>query len=514
MKECFGKVFLSVFLALLFAFGFSDEAQAVIPVTDTPSTAKTIKQWFTEVAESKTVVSTMQTIQKTSSAIGTAKKSVSEYVLKNKEKIEEKLAKVKKYKEKAEKYKAEYEKYKKQLDENIAKAKELKEQAEAGIETAKETAEAAKDAAGSAIDAAKDKVGGAIDTAKDKVGISSDSEQSENITEPSANNDEGATAEVDNSVNVNLTPTSSRTAFNGGEGQTVNTVKENTAPVSDISLVLSKDELNTFNNLSNKKTLSAEENTQLNMLKSKISQAQNLNTSGINISKAVVKAPTNAEIKTIEKNQPTAVKPAVTQPTAVKPAVTQPTAVKPAERMQLRKAFTTSSLHQAETLMFAKVELLNLPDGGTDSNETVIIPQALAMYCGLNSGDALESGKVDECLLKLNKEKQSAQLFSGSDAPKVYNQAMAQYVAASIAEAYKARQDADSFEENFIDAVDFASETTAQDVYDNIVELNKAIDMQMNGLLKVFSSQLAVQSLYNYGGYGFVPLEEEGGEDE
>ena len=82
-----------------------------------------------------------------------------------------------------------------------------------------------------------------------------------------------------------------------------------------------------------------------------------------------------------------------------------------------------------------------------------------------------------------------------------------------MAEAYKARQDADSFEENFIDAVEFAPELDAQAVYDNIVELNKAIDMQMNGLLKVFSSQLMVQSLYNYGSYSFVPAES-GDEDE
>ena len=533
MKKCFGKRFLGVFLALLFFNLASSDVHAQAVVTDTQSTGRTVKQWFTEVQESKTVVATMQTVQKTSSAIGTAKKTVSEYVIKNKEKIEEKLAKIQEYKEKAEKYKAEYEKYKKQLDENIAKAKELKEQAEAGIEAAKETAEAAKEAAGSAVDAAKDKVGGAVDAAKDKAGISSDTEQAEEMakdastdetsteegakatdaavetptnnaaTEPAAGADGKTAAEGNNAADS--TPTSSRTAFSGAESQNANTLKEGSSSNMDLSSVLSTEELSTFNSLSNKKTLSAEENAKLNVLKSKISEAQSLkatdtNTSSANISKAVVGAPAGTEVKAIEETTTNAI---------AKPAVTKPAVTTPTERTQLRKAFTTSSLHQSETLMFAKVELLNLPDGGTDSNETVIIPRALAMYCGINSGDALEAGKVDDCLLRLNKERQSAQLFSGSDAPRVYNQAMAQYVAASMAEAYKARQDADSFEENFIDAVDFASEPTAQDVYDNIVELNKAVDMQMNGLLKVFSTQLAVQSLYNYGSYSFVPEEGE-----
>ena len=278
-----------------------------------------------------------------------------------------------------------------------------------------------------------------------------------------------------------------------------------------MSSILTKEEQETFNKLESKGTLSAEETLKLNALKEKMSQIQ-ANSSEIKISPAVSNVPTT--VRDIMPQESTSAN--VSQPnvTTVKEApataVTKPAITAPKEGIQLRKAFTTSSLHQSEPLMFAKVEMLNLPDGGTDANGTVIIPKALAMYCGLNSGDALEAGKIDECLLRLNKERQSAQLFSGSDAPKVYNLAMAQYVAASMAEAYKARQDADSFEENFIDAVDFASEPTAQDVYDNIVELNKAIDMQMNGLLRVLSTQLAVQSFYNYGGYRFVPAEADG----
>ncbi|MFR8205209.1 MAG: hypothetical protein ACLU99_01905 [Alphaproteobacteria bacterium] len=42
---------------------------------------------------------------KTSAAIGDAKKSVSEYVIKNKEKAEEKLKKLNEYKKQAEEYK-------------------------------------------------------------------------------------------------------------------------------------------------------------------------------------------------------------------------------------------------------------------------------------------------------------------------------------------------------------------------------------------------------------------------
>lgn len=445
MKNCLRKKFLIVFLTGLFVFAVSGEALAQAVVSDTQSTGKTVKQWFTEVKESKTVVGTMDTVKKTSSAIGTAKKSVSEYVLKNKQKIEAKIAKVKEYKEKAEKYKAEYDKYKKQLDENIAKAKELKEQAEAGIETAQDTVSAAREAAGGAMDAA----GAAVDAAKDKAGLGEEEKAVETVSPSTSENENTAAAETAVSE---IVPESSRKAF-GTPGTAVVSPK-------------------------------VTETTVAPALK------------------------TGDETVSAVDARPTVVK-STAAPAAdavMQKAVTVPQVV-PAEKTRLRKAFTTSSLHRGETLAFAKTEMLNLPDGGTDSNGTVIIPQSLAMFCGLSANDALSPGVLDECLLKLNKERQSAQLFSGSDAPKIFNRALAQYVAAGIAEAYKARQDAESFEENFIDAVDFASEPTAQDVYDNIVELNKAVDMEMNGLLKIFSTQLAAQALYNYHGYTFVPEE-------
>lgn len=495
MRKCFRKKILSVFLVLLSIIEGIAVAHAQAIVSDTQSTAKTIKQWFTEVKESKTVVSTMQTIQKTNAAIGTAKKSVSEYVLENKEKLEEKIAKVQEYKRNAEEYKKEYDAYKKQLDENIAKAKELKEQAETGIETAKETASAAKDAASSAIDAAQDKVG--ISSEGEEPGSSAPSEVSENATsandtkvletnstpEQALEKPEVAVSVAPETATINLTP--NRLPFDSTkeEEKEIN-VDTNSMPT------LNKEEGATSNS-SESKEMSIISDTPIKEVKDINVKT---NTTAITTSPAV--SSSIVEKKVLDQE-------------AVEPLMQTPSVTAPNKSIQLRKAFTTSSLHQSEKLMFAKVEMLNLPDGGTDSNGTVIIPKTLAMYCGLSSSEALEAGKLDECLLRLNKERESAQLFSGSDAPKVYNQAMAQYVAASMAEAYKARQDAESFEENFIDAIDFAPEPTAQDVYDNIVELNKAIDMQMNGLLRVLSSQLMVQSLYNYGSYSFVPEEAE-----
>lgn len=478
MKKCFRKKILSVFLVPLSIIMVAEQAQAQAIVSDSQSTIKTIKQWFTEVKESKTVVSTMQTIQKTNAAIGTAKKSVSEYVLANKEKLEEKIAKVQEYKKKAEAYKEEYDNYRKQLDENIAKARELKEQAETKINSAKET-----------ISDAKSSAEGVLAQAKEKVGLPA---------EPEVSDDAILGADVPSTqgqnVAISVAPESSvggqlpsRMAFEKAEeknfSETSKSVKASQETAQKIDSLSEDEKTSTSTDISSQTQAVGERNTTTSIFGKPA------------VSSSIVKKGTLTE--------------GVIQPITDTPAVTAPV-----KSIQQRKAFTISSLHKTESLMFAKVEMLNLPDGGTDANGVVIIPKALAMYCGLSSGDALEAGKVDECLQKLNKERNSAQLFSGSDAPKVYNLAMAQYVAASIAEAYKARQDADSFEEKFVDAIDFAPEPTTQDVYDNIVELNKAIDMQMNGLLRVFSTQLAIQSLYKYRDYAFAPKEDKGEENE
>lgn len=543
MEKGFWKKLLRGFLAFLYIGFCAEEVQAQAVVTDTQSTGKTVKQWFTEVKESKTVVGTMQTVQKTSTAIGTAKKSVSEYVVANKEKLEEKIAKVQEYQKKAEEYKKEYDQYKKQLDENIAKAKELKEQAEDGVETAKETASATKEVAGSTLDAAKEKAGISTDKGQEeKVDAGAEVEaDTTDVTDAATDTNESVLTDIRTNTKkedaIETDPTSSRIPFEGDNTGTdaagtdaagtdaagtdaagtdaAGTKIEMTN--NELSSILTEEEKNTFNQLESKDSLSEEETQKLNALKAKIVQTQDKNSSrtATTASKATDAETAIMEAKIDKLQEKATIDSAKTKEAKdiLPTATAKPSVVVPTERIQLRKAFTTSSFHRSETLMFAKVAMLNLPDGGTDVNGTINIPKALSLYCGLNSGDVLETGKLDDCLLKLNKERQSAQLFSGSDAPKVYNQTLAQYVAASMAEAYKARQDADSFEENFIDAVDFAPEVDAQAVYDNIVELNKAIDMQMNGLLKVFSSQLMVQSLYNYGSYSFVPTED-GDEDE
>ena len=184
-----------------------------------------------------------------------------------------------------------------------------------------------------------------------------------------------------------------------------------------------------------------------------------------------------------------------------------PTSKMVAPKTGLRKAFTTSSLRRHEDLAFAIA--LEMEDDGTDANGTFIISQYLSLYCGLNSKTALEEGRLSECLLKLNKEIRSPQADSRMEAPKMYNLALAETAAVTMAEAFKAKNDLESFDANVIDPIDLAPEIDAQAVYDNIVEMNKAIDNVMNGMIRLHATRLQLETLKGYGSYGFVPPEEE-----
>lgn len=143
-------------------------------------------------------------------------------------------------------------------------------------------------------------------------------------------------------------------------------------------------------------------------------------------------------------------------------------------------------------------------DGGVDENGTYLIPRTIAKKCDLNSKSGQEKDAMDNCLVKLNDEATQAQAYVASEPLKTYNQGLKELAAAYIAEGYKAQNDADAFQEKVIDPISTALAPTTMDIYANIVEMNKAIATNVNNLLKLHSSALALATYKNYGDYKFV----------
>ena len=170
-------------LVLLLSLIYPQVSSAIVPTADVPGTiqaATEVGNTINNVKESATQVSQYQ---KTMAAIGTAKKSVSEFISNQKEKLQKKLEKIEEYKKKAEEYKAKALSYKAEAEERVAyykekaesaveTAKEYKEKAENAVETAKEYKETAEDMYSTVKDTvenADEIVGGVTDSVENKV---------------------------------------------------------------------------------------------------------------------------------------------------------------------------------------------------------------------------------------------------------------------------------------------------------------------------------------------------------
>ena len=483
-----------------------------------------------------------------SAAIGTAKKTMSELKTAYETKVKAKMEKIQKYADKAKEYKKKFDNYKAQLDTAIDKAKDLKDKVEDGIDKAKDL----KDKVQDGIDTVKSKT----DSIKDKVGDSTDDAVDENIIEdtkdetPSettldakptipedakpavrqpfveANVDEDTSNEVSaqdsSEENLEQSKENAGEEVNEEDGGEENVdastqteqADENTTPVENDGTELLPMNKRLATDLSVKSEVVmtplkfdagnqsiVEDKVETSKIKKDI-QIKGIDKAVANINK---EKPDN-KLEDVK-----AVKSQIVNSGKLNNKIEDVKAINPKktlqERSSLRKIFKSSSLQYSEKFAFAKIEAM--PDGGIDANDTLIVPEKLAMFCNLSSEDAQSGGNMENCLLELNQERTAPQADSPYDAPTIYNIAMAQYAAASIAEAFKALNDAESFEEKVVEPIDFAEEPTAQDVYSNIVEMNKSVDQQMNGLLKIYSAQLVTKTIKNFGDYIFLPPEEE-----
>ena len=144
--------------------------------------------------------------------------------------------------------------------------------------------------------------------------------------------------------------------------------------------------------------------------------------------------------------------------------------------------------------------MLSTPDGGIDKEGTRIFPKSLAMVCQASSNEYEE---IPKCWVKLNKQIKSLSPESSLDGTKTFNSSIREHASLYIAEAIKAKRDAEDFSFKVIDPIKYATTSTTIDDYSIIIEMNKAIVTSMNGLLKVYSTKLSLDTHKNYKDYVF-----------
>ena len=139
--------------------------RAQIPTLDIPGTIQAATEVGNTLNNVKESITQVEQYQKTMSAIGTAKKTVTEFITNQKEKLQEKMEKIQEYKERVEEYKVKAEAYKAEIEDRVNQAKEKIDEVKDTVDEAKDKINEVKDQA----ESIKGQVSDVIDAAKSKV---------------------------------------------------------------------------------------------------------------------------------------------------------------------------------------------------------------------------------------------------------------------------------------------------------------------------------------------------------
>ena len=139
--------------------------RAQIPTLDIPGTIQAATEVGNTLNNVKESITQVEQYQKTMSAIGTAKKTVTEFITNQKEKLQEKMEKIQEYKERVEEYKVKAEAYKAEIEDRVNQAKEKIDEVKDTVDEARDKVNEVKDQA----ESIKGQVSDVIDAAKSKV---------------------------------------------------------------------------------------------------------------------------------------------------------------------------------------------------------------------------------------------------------------------------------------------------------------------------------------------------------
>lgn len=139
--------------------------RAQIPTLDIPGTIQAATEVGNTLNNVKESITQVEQYQKTMSAIGTAKKTVTEFITNQKEKLQEKMEKIQEYKERVEEYEVKAEAYKAEIEDRVNQAKEKIDEVKDTVDEARDKINEVKDQA----ESIKGQVSDVIDAAKSKV---------------------------------------------------------------------------------------------------------------------------------------------------------------------------------------------------------------------------------------------------------------------------------------------------------------------------------------------------------
>ena len=530
--------FLMLLLGMLLVPAVS---RAQIPTADIPGTIQAATEVGNTLNNVKESITQVEQYQKTMSAIGTAKKTVSEFIANQKEKLQEKVEKFQEYTQRAKEFVATAEAYKAEAQKM---ANEVKEQAENIKDQATDTFDSIKDTANEVKDQAeniKDQVTDTIDMAKDKV-TGAKEQMDEACADPESEACSQATEAYNQAITAldakeqteNSAVASAQAATAAGMAAeivdtpvtqpsrqpiagTVAAIAEKakmTSAATDVSETsaqtaasstaqheaVSAAEAAVAAGMATKADSTAEKTTAtsaISAVKAALTQAAESAAK----TKAVSAVSQDASVseQTIKQGANTAVE-------AVSPATTLEAA--PAVQRPRRATFKTSSgygfIRQTYPLAFASLSLdIGESQGGVTVDNVLVVPEAVSLECNLNFEDAAEDGQMDACLRSINTKALSRVSEDVSraeieNAEKALSNGLAEYMAAAYFEAMNIYNESITFKNNVIDPAITAEVPDVQTAWKYALDVSTSMGTRINDLSRLWSRSLATEAYRMY----------------
>ena len=536
------------FMLLLGVLAIPAVVRAQIPTLDIPGTIQAATEVGNTLNNVKESITQVEQYQKTMSAIGTAKKTVTEFITDQKEKLQEKMEKIQEYKERVEEYKAKAEAYKAEIEDRVNKAKEK-------IDEVKDTVNEVKDTVTSTVDEAKDKINevkdqaesikgqvtGAISAAKDKVAGAKEQmdeacadpeseackqateaynqavtaldakEQTENsavasaqaaaaagmaaeivdtpVTQPSRQPIAGTVAAIAEKAKM----TSAATDVSETSAQTAASSTAQHEAVSAADAAVAADMASKADSAAGKTTATSA----ISAVKAALTQAAESAAKTKDVS--AVSQDVSASEQAVKQDANTAVE-------AVSP--TAPLKAAPAVQRPTRATFKTSSgygfAHQTFPLAFASLSLdIGESQGGVTANNVLVVPESISLECNLNFEDAAEDGQMDACLRSINTKalsrvSEDVSKVEIEDAEKALTNGLAEYMAAAYFEAMNIYNESITFKNNVIDPAITAEVPDVQTAWKYALDVSTSMGTRINDLSRLWSRSLATEAYRMY----------------
>ena len=544
--------FLMLLLGMLLVPAIS---RAQIPTADIPGTIQAATEVGNTLNNVKESITQVEQYQKTMSAIGTAKKTVSEFIANQKEKLQEKVEKIQEYKERVEEYKAKAEAYKAEIEDRVNQAKEKIDEAKDKVNEVKEQAEDIKNQVTSTIDGAKDKlnevkdqaesikgqVTSAISAAKDKVAGAKE-QMDEACADPESEACSQATEAYNQAVTAldakeqteNSAVASAQAAAAAGMAAeivdtpvtqpsrqpiagTVAAIAEKAKMTSAATDVSETSAQTAASSTAQREAVSAAEAAVAAGMATKADSAagKTTATSAISAVKAALTQAAESAAKTkdvsavsqdVSASEQAVKQDANTAVEAVSP--TAPLKAAPAVQRPTRATFKTSSgygfAHQTFPLAFASLSLdIGESQGGVTANNVLVVPESISLECNLNFEDAAEDGQMDACLRSINTKalsrvSEDVSKVEIEDAEKALTNGLAEYMAAAYFEAMNIYNESITFKNNVIDPAITAEVPDVQTAWKYALDVSTSMGTRINDLSRLWSRSLATEAYRMY----------------